>query len=254
MTRTMRAYDLGGVSHCLVALPWQPYETYLSGCLSSALSLIYTHIFFLHVQCWEPHSCCRACACLSNPTKVAQLSAVICVGLLLYAISGRHLSTLISCFHELFKWFLKIRLPICQLPCPCSQLCPDSICALYNYCAFCSCCTFYFYFILFLFGTLIVYFLGSLHACSQAWLLSHFDVISESLPVDVAVASPYESFNPLSESWRLVCLYFRVDMLFAFMNFALAAELHWFLVWTEVAWNGFPFPHIGCVFFKNKFT
>lgn len=31
------AFDLGGVSHCSSALPWQPYETYLSGCLSSRL-------------------------------------------------------------------------------------------------------------------------------------------------------------------------------------------------------------------------
>lgn len=37
MMSTMHAYDLGGVSHCLVALPWQLYETYLSGCLCFAL-------------------------------------------------------------------------------------------------------------------------------------------------------------------------------------------------------------------------
>lgn len=37
-----RSFDLGGVSHCSSALPWQPYETYLNGCLCcSRLSFVF---------------------------------------------------------------------------------------------------------------------------------------------------------------------------------------------------------------------
>lgn len=57
---------------------------------------------------WERAVPCR------GPTKVAQLSAIF--QLLFYAIyhlgssARRHLSTLISCFPQLFTWFPKIRL------------------------------------------------------------------------------------------------------------------------------------------------
>lgn len=44
---------------------------------------IYINIFFLHVHLWEPRldsAPIPLCICLSNPTKVAQLCAVICLG------------------------------------------------------------------------------------------------------------------------------------------------------------------------------
>lgn len=81
-----RSFDLGGVSHCSSSLPWQPYETYLSGCLHCSAIVI------LHVQCWEPRT--RSLGEIpESPTKVAQLSAVF--PLLLYAIyhSGRRLDS-----------------------------------------------------------------------------------------------------------------------------------------------------------------
>lgn len=104
-----RSFDLGGVSHCSSSLPWQPYETYLSGCLHCSAIVI------LHVQCWEPRRLWerseRARQKLLNflPSSRSYFTQFT---IWVVGSTRRHLSTLISCFPQLFTLFPKIRLLI----------------------------------------------------------------------------------------------------------------------------------------------
>lgn len=106
-----RSFDLGGVSHCSSSLPWQPYETYLSGCLHCSAIVI------LHVQCWEPTA--RSLGERSQRARQKLLnflpssrSYFTQFTIRVVGSTRRHLITLISCFPQLFTLFPKIRLLI----------------------------------------------------------------------------------------------------------------------------------------------
>lgn len=133
-----RSFDLGGVSHCSSSLPWQPYETYLSGCLHCSAIVI------LHVQCWEPTA--RSLGERSQRARQKLLnflpssrSYFTQFTIRVVGSTRRHLSTLISCFPQLFTLFPKISLLILS-PAPYTHApslsLSDWICKPCNYCAF----------------------------------------------------------------------------------------------------------------------